>query len=128
MQQKVKQFAINALRKASYRWLPRSQALRLSVVEEGEYNIKIDNDRSRKKYQCAHCWGIFRAKEINVDHIDPVVDPEKGFTNFDDYIERMFCEIKGFQILCKECHDIKTAEERVIRKETKDGQKTKKKI
>lgn len=121
MRPKVKQFAINALRKSMFRWLPRSIALDYSLTHEGEYSIVKEKDKSRKKYKCAHCDGIFRQKEINVDHIDPVVDPEKGFTNFDDYITRMFCPVEGFQVLCKECHNSKTYLETQIRKEAKNG-------
>ena len=121
MSPKVKQFTINALRKSIFRWLPRSIALNSALVHKGEYTIKKEKDRSRKKYKCAGCEGIFRQKEINVDHINPVVDPKEGFVGFDQYITRMFCKVEGFQVLCKECHDIKTAKERTIRKEAKNG-------
>jgi hypothetical protein len=51
-----------------------------------------------------------------VDHISPVVDPKKGFVSWDVYITRMFCEIDGLQVMCKPCHKIKTAEEKLERK------------
>ena len=49
-----------------------------------------------------------------VDHINPIVDPAVGFTNWNDYIERMFCEADQLQILCRSCHDTKSSEERAI--------------
>ena len=52
-----------------------------------------------------------------VDHIDPVVDPKVGFVDWTTYIERMFVEEDGLQILCKECHDKKTRFEKSISKE-----------
>ena len=52
-----------------------------------------------------------RAKEIEVDHIEPVVDPDVGFTTWDDFIERLFVEEDKLQVLCKDCHKKKTAEE-----------------
>lgn len=52
---------------------------------------------------------------IFVDHIDPVIDPAKGFEGWDKLIERMFCEREGFQLACGPCHTTKTAEERAIR-------------
>ncbi len=47
------------------------------------------------------------------DHINPVVDPNVGRKSWDEYIERMFIET-GWQAICKECHDVKTKEERAI--------------
>lgn len=55
-----------------------------------------------------------------IDHIDPVVDPKKGFTSWDDLIERLFCEKEGLQLLCPECHEEKTADERQERKKNID--------
>jgi 5-methylcytosine-specific restriction endonuclease McrA len=113
---KLKQFVINTLRGSIFKWLPRRIALESAEVSQGDYTIVKPKDRSRKKYKCAHCKGIFRTKEINVDHIEPVVDPETGFTTFDEYIQRMFCKVDGFQVLCKPCHDVKTQEENSRRK------------
>ena len=56
-----------------------------------------------------------------MDHIDPVVNPETGFTTFDDYIERMFCGVAGFQVLCKSCHDAKTYLENQLRYDIKEN-------
>ena len=116
MSPKLKAFVINSLRRAMFRWIPRSVALDSALTTEGDFNIKKDKDRSKKKYICAHCNGIFRSKEINVDHIDPVVNPDEGFVGFDKYIERMFCNVDGFQVLCKECHDAKTYLETQLRR------------
>ena len=56
------------------------------------------------------------AKDVAVDHIHPVIDPETGFTSWDDTINRLFCEAEGLQVLCRDCHKRKTADERVLRK------------
>jgi hypothetical protein len=52
------------------------------------------------------------AGKIYMDHIEPVVDPDEGYNGWDSFIERLFCDEEGFQLLCKECHDEKTAQER----------------
>lgn len=52
---------------------------------------------------------------MQVDHIKPVVDPKKGFTTWDEFIDRLFCERKNLQAICLECHKVKTAEEKEIR-------------
>jgi 5-methylcytosine-specific restriction endonuclease McrA len=114
MSPKLKAFVINALRRAHNRWFPKSIALEQAKSSK-PYTIKKDKDRSRNAYECAHCKGIFRAKEINVDHITPVVDPKSGFTTFDDYIESLFVKVEGYQILCIPCHKIKTKSETDIR-------------
>jgi len=50
-----------------------------------------------------------------VDHINPVVDPAVGFVDWNTYINRMFLEEKGYQVLCHACHGIKTRDERELR-------------
>jgi len=56
-----------------------------------------------------------RAKDVVVDHIDPVV-PLTGVVSWDDTIKRMFVEIDGLQVLCRTCHNKKTKDERQRRK------------
>lgn len=106
MDQKKKQFAINTLRRASYRWPGRWMAEKRSKV-------------GRNQYKCELCGNIFGKKDTAMDHIVPVVDPEKGFEGFDQYVDRLFCEESGFQRLCHPCHDIKTGKENSTRKATK---------
>lgn len=62
-------------------------------------------------YKCKLCKTPHPATGIEVDHITPVVGAE-GFTTWDSYIERMFCDKEGFQVLCKPCHQIKTQQEK----------------
>jgi 5-methylcytosine-specific restriction endonuclease McrA len=67
-------------------------------------------------YKCAECKQLFVVTDVQVDHINPVVDPKKGFTTWDNFIDRMFCEMKNLQVLCKPCHKIKTDQEKLERK------------
>jgi 5-methylcytosine-specific restriction endonuclease McrA len=99
-------FCKGLLRRGSFHWKARNDALVAARVERG-------------KYKCASCEDLFGPKEVQIDHIFPVVDPKKGFTTFDDYIERLFCETEGFQILCTSCHDAKTKIEDVMREHYK---------
>ena len=111
---KLKAFLIPVLRRATYRYKERSNALR---------NARID----RGVYECALCKGRFKQKEIVLDHIIPIVDPKLGFTNWDDYINRMFCDASGYQVICKSCNEGKTALENELRtlyrKQRKDDEK-----
>lgn len=79
---------------------------------------------SRGKYLCAICGNIVSPtvngkKNVAVDHIVPVVDVEEGFTTWDNYIERMFCEEDNLQLICSICHDKKTKAEREGRRGAK---------
>ena len=67
-------------------------------------------------YKCAMCSEEYVAADVQVDHINPVVDPSKGFINWDIYIDRIFCEIENLQVMCKPCHKVKTELEKAERK------------
>jgi 5-methylcytosine-specific restriction endonuclease McrA len=68
-------------------------------------------------YKCACCKKEFVAADVQVDHIQPVVNPKTGFTTWEEYINNMFCEKSNLQVLCKPCHSVKTQEEKEERKE-----------
>jgi 5-methylcytosine-specific restriction endonuclease McrA len=72
--------------------------------------------RQAEHFRCAGCDGLFTSREIQVDHIDPVVEPAVGFVDWDTAIDRMFCEADNLQVLCTECHREKTNRERKERK------------
>jgi len=99
-------FVKGLLRRGSFHWKPRNEALKLARVERG-------------KYKCAMCEELFGPREIQLDHIHPVIDPRKGFTTWDDYIERLYPYEEGWQTLCISCHDNKTRIEDVLREEFK---------
>lgn len=108
-------FIKSALRSASQRWPPKN-------IVKGKARVR------RGFYLCNECKQEVPAtlppkpgnkRRINnavVDHIDPIVDPKEGFETWDKVVERMFCEEDGLQVLCHECHTIKTKEEREIAK------------
>lgn len=110
---RFRSFITSLLRRGTTRWAPRSNVMREARVDRGIY-------------LCAGCdetvpvtvkiKGV-RKKNVFVDHIDPVVDPAVGFTTWDEYVERMFCEADNLQVLCMSCHDVKTQKERDIAKQ-----------
>jgi len=109
-------FIKSALRSASQRWPPKFNAL--ANAKEGK-RINLASGRLAEHYTCAICKNGFPAKEVQVDHIHPVIDPHTGFTSWDEVIKRMFCEVEGYQILCKPCHAKKSHVERHQAKERK---------
>jgi hypothetical protein len=104
---RFRSFLMSALRKASRFWEPTRECLQKARLERGIY-------------KCAICSKITPAKEIRADHIEPVI-PINGFETWDEVINRLFCEVSGFQAICKPCHDEKTkkenAQRRFIKKE-----------
>ena len=65
-------------------------------------------------YRCEICRKL--TDKIQVDHIEPIVSPERGFESWDIYFSRMFCDPSNLQNLCVTCHKLKTAKESAIRK------------
>lgn len=106
-------FIKGLLRGGGRKWGPKGTALKESRLRRGFYH-------------CAGCEQAVpatlppkpgnkrRIKNALVDHIHPVVDPCIGFTTWDETIERMFCEIDNLQVLCHDCHQIKTNLEKAI--------------
>lgn len=95
-------FVRQSLRRASFRWPARNAAMKKAR-------------KARAQYECAMCKNLFGPKEVALDHIDPVVDPNDGFVSWDSYIVKLLCPEDGYQVLCHTCHDAKTAVERNIR-------------
>lgn len=122
MDSKFKQFIIALLRRGTQRWKPAQEALKDA---KETYYIKsvMGKDLKRVKFKCAHCGLFYTRKEVCLDHIQPIVPVDIGFTNWDDYINRMFCPKEGFQTLCKQCHKIKTKLEGEQRKQFRKKRK-----
>ncbi len=96
-------FAKGALRRASLMWAPINQC-------------RTNARKERGKYECAMCKELFGPKEVQIDHIESVIDIVKGWESWDVYIERLFCDIENLACLCKQCHSVKTAAEVHMRK------------
>lgn len=69
------------------------------------------NKRQTYEYQCAHCKNWFPMKDTNVDHIIPVGTLTCA-SDLPGFVERLYIEVDGLQVLCTECHDKKTQNER----------------
>lgn len=65
------------------------------------------------RYRCAICKKDFGRREVQVDHIDPVIpigQKAKDMT-FDQIISRLYCDATNLQVLDKKCHKLKSTEE-----------------
>lgn len=110
-------FVKGALRAASSRYPPKYSCLKAAATEK---KINWKTGRLAQHFKCNSCSKEFPAKEVQVDHINPIVNPLTGFTTWDDVINNMFCEEDNLQVLCKTCHDVKTLAEKRQAKENKN--------
>lgn len=109
---RFKSFITSALRRAA--WPPKFRVVDEAFVKVGP-NPKTG--RKCKLSRCNGCGELFAKRDLFSDHIEPVVDPAVGFVDWNTYIQRMFIEIDGYQVLCDECHNEKTNKEKQQAKE-----------
>ena len=105
-------FVKSALRSASQRWPPKYKVLSESFVGT---KLNPKSGRQAKHYKCSKCLNDFPQKEVEVNHIIPVV-PLSGFDSWDGVINRLFCEREGLEVVCKPCHKSITLQENSERK------------
>ena len=99
----------------------RKYPSKYETLKEASVGKKLNPKTKRiaEHFKCAECNQDYPAKEVNVDHCNPVIDPKVGFVDWDVYIKRMFCGKENLQVLCTKCHDKKTAGERLVRNANK---------
>lgn len=95
-------FIRSALRQKSRWWKPITQC-----KQNARRAYKGPNKRQKFEYQCKYCEQWFPEKRVNVDHIIPA-GTLRTAADLPGFVERLFCEIDGLQVLCSNCHDEKT--------------------
>ena len=108
-------FIRSALRQKSRWWKPVTQC-KLNAKRP----YKGTNKRQKFEYQCNKCKKWFPDKQINVDHVLPAGELNKA-DDLPGFIERLFVEQSGLQVLCVNCHDIKTKQEKEQLKIKRNG-------
>lgn len=95
------------------------------VLKEALWGKKLNSKTGRQciHYTCNECKKEYPAKEVNVDHVQPVVCPKEGFIDWNTFIDRLFCTRENLQVLCSKCHTKKTKEEREVRNDTTRAKK-----
>lgn len=109
-----------ALRNSSRWWKPIA-----ACKAKSKRAYKGPNKLQKYEYQCNICKGWFSEKEIAVDHIVEV-GSLKDYEDLPGFVQRLFCEVDGFQTLCNKrkdgkvsCHHTKTQEFMKKQKENK---------
>jgi 5-methylcytosine-specific restriction endonuclease McrA len=123
-----KNWLISQLRRLSVKYPPR-----LKVLNAGKttYYIKSkkNTDVKRVSFECSSCHtkGL-TSKQIALDHVLPVVDVKNGWTNWEDFINRLFCDESNFSLICEPCHLIKSGTEMTERAFNRKQKKLKNKL
>jgi len=88
---------------------------------------KKKGPRGGKVYICKKCKKVYPAKDVQVDHIWPVIRHNETIQDLDynTIIERIFCPKDNLQVLCTTCHKAKTKKERKQKTKYKAEQKRK---
>lgn len=100
------------LRQAFIRSKYKAQFLSAKRIEIPKY--KKNGELAKRpliKYECNHCKGEFSQAMINVDHIEPV-GTLYSLNDVPRFFDRLFCTYDNLQVLCKDCHDVKTKKDR----------------
>ena len=113
---RLKGFIISTIRSGMRRYPPKYQSLNDAKVGK---RVNPKSGRTAEYYKCAGCDGEFVKKDVQVDHVLPVVDPVDGFQGWDVYITRMFCPVENLQVLCRNCHSKKSKSESKTRVKNK---------
>lgn len=122
-----KSWIVQRLRRLSMKWPPRNRAKNENRREY--YKTRKDGTKYSKpnfEYKCASCKKWFADKDIQLDHIVPVVDPEDGnkYTE-EEFIGKfavsLLCYEDGWQLQCIPCHTEKTLKENETRQKTKNS-------
>ena len=103
-----KAFIIAVLRGGSRRYPPKYETLNEAKTEK---KINATTGRIAQHFRCASCHNEFPAKQVEVDHITPIIGIH-GFTTWDAFIEGLFCSKANLQVLCTPCHKAKTLREK----------------
>ncbi len=101
-------FVTSILRSGSRRWGPKYSTLNAAKTEK---KINPASGRLAQHFLCASCLQEHTAKNVQVDHIQPI-----GFDKtWDEFINGLFCEADNLQVLCTTCHKIKTQSEKKLK-------------
>lgn len=93
---------LSALREATRYWLPKTKKL-----EEG----RRKRPSGEWENNCEKCNKWFRLNDLEADHIIPC-GGMNCFSKAQQWLERAFVEIEGYQRLCRTCHLKKGVSER----------------
>lgn len=118
-----------------FRLFPQMKEVLNEVRVELPPALKKDGTPSKRpqiRFKCAICKELFSRKNVQVDHIRPVVPLNKAEADmsYDEIVRGICCSKENLQVVCStplkrnngkpSCHKIKTDEENFIRKKLQE--------
>lgn len=101
--------------------------LRRQVLEAAVIPNYSDPSRPRvqKWVRCNICKHPEAASYIDIDHILPKIPVDGSFDEmtFDEYINKVWCDVSNLQALCPDCHNVKSKNENKLRRKFKKDKK-----
>lgn len=91
-------FIRSGLRAKFVRWWPR-----FAVLRDARRKSQSANKRLSWEFQCSHCQGWYAQKQVEVNHKIPC-GTLKSYNDLPRFVERLFCEKDGLEVVCKPCH------------------------
>lgn len=91
-------FIRSGLRQLSLRWPPLRD-----IMREGRRPYRGPDKRTKWEHRCELCGEWCRAKEIEIDHIEPV-GQLKGYDDVAGFVRRLLCERDNLRKLCVRCN------------------------
>lgn len=92
-----KGFLRNQIRKIFHKWPPYYEIIKEAHIARGQY-LCAGYERE------PHIVGY---KDYNVDHIEPIGE----LISWDTWLDRLFCDKTNLQLLCIDCHKLKSKKE-----------------
>lgn len=109
----------NQLRRIHMHCPQRAKALKRCKVDVSTHECEFCGDyyysgSSDKRYQGLvekyPDKNVLKGK-LDLDHEHQVIEPKKGYADWNTYIERLWCAAEDYNAICKPCHAEKTAKE-----------------
>ncbi len=113
---KKRNLILLVLRRGTYKWPPRNQALK-------------DAKAGRNQYRCALCppTKLYANKDKELDHVNPVQRVDAVWDGLENVADRLYGDKGQWQVLCKPHHKEKSARENTLRAEARRQIKSKQK-
>jgi 5-methylcytosine-specific restriction endonuclease McrA len=99
-------FIRSGLRSTYNKWPPKWE-----VLKEAKRPYTGQSKQQKWEYLCSSCNKYYKQKDISVDHIVPA-GSLNNFSDLAGFVERLFVDTSGLQVLCTECHRLKTKDDK----------------
>lgn len=111
----------NLLKGAIRRVFSRSELRRKALMASQTDHIDPSRKRVTRWSKCAKCNKLEPSYLCEIDHMDPVIPIGLGIEDmsWDQIIDRVWCDERNLQALCKDCHKAKSKEEAGERRKNK---------